>query len=60
MTDTYQDDSCCSKRLAKALLAATEPLTEWTCPRCGVEYRPRVVGDLRHWEAICPVVVFRP
>ena len=58
--DTYEWDQCCAQRLAKALREAVTPMTEWTCPKCGVEYRPRMVGRLRHWEPQCPVVVFRP
>ena len=60
MTDTFDWDACCGRRLAKALLAATEPLKEWTCPRCGCLWRPQIVGELRHWQVDAPVVVFRP
>ena len=60
MSDTYEDDLCCGKRIAKALLAATEPLMEWTCPKCGCTWVPSMVGDLRLWNVQAPVVVFRP
>jgi len=61
MLDTYEPDDCCGKRLAKALLAATEPLMEWTCPKCGTEWRPHAMAsDMRHWMPEAPVVVFRP
>ena len=64
MLDTYEPDDCCGKRLAKALLAATAPLSEWTCPKCGTEWKPhtnQITGwRFRHWIPEAPVVVFRP
>ena len=60
MLDTVEPDDGCCKALIKALLKAETPMDSWTCPKCGVEWAPRIVGDLRHWEAVCPVVVFRP
>jgi hypothetical protein len=56
--DTFEDDPCCSKLLAKALLAAAEPLESWTCPRCGCLWTPRQVGPLRNWTPQPAVMVF--
>ncbi len=49
MLDLVQPDDCCGARLGVALM---EGLTgdNWVCPRCGVEWRPRLVEGVRWWE----------
>jgi hypothetical protein len=46
-------DECCSPRFSKqARTGALDKAETWTCPKCGVEYRPTLVdGTVRHWVA---------
>lgn len=46
-------DNCCSRRFHEAARKGTLDAAEtWTCPKCGVEYRPTLVdGVIRHWTA---------
>lgn len=49
--DSYEPDPCCSKHLAKALrTGALKDKDSWVCPKCGCEWKPRMVETVRHWE----------
>lgn len=55
MLESHEDDSCCGKRIGKALHdGLLESKAEWICPKCGLEWRPHVVGEIRHWMPYCP------
>jgi hypothetical protein len=48
---------CCAA-LRKALLASPE-MDTWTCPKCGMEWRPRIEAGMRYWEAHPIIQVWR-
>ncbi len=48
--NTAQEDDCC-----KPLRADLFNKQSWICTKCGCEWRPVMIGPLRHWQ---PVVVF--
>lgn len=55
MLNTFQDDPCCAKGLAKALRdGKLDAVNVWTCPKCGCEWRPTGYQTddtlIRHWE----------
>ena len=50
MLNTFQDDPCCDANLVKALRAGElDGVESWTCPKCGCEWKPRIMGNVRHW-----------
>jgi hypothetical protein len=51
--NVIEPDACCSKRFQKAAQKGElEGVTSWTCPKCGVLYKPQMVnGCVRHWVA---------
>ncbi len=57
-TQTYEPDDCCGRRISRVLdtLSAAD---SWECPKCGVEWRPAIVGTLRHWAPHVPILLFR-
>ena len=44
--ETIQDDSCCQKIIS---MASREGIDVWWCPRCGQEWRCKIVEGCRHW-----------
>lgn len=57
--DSYEPDECCGTELAEALLAGQLAAREaWACPKCGAEWRPEVIGVLRHWRPAVVAMVF--
>jgi hypothetical protein len=49
--NTFESDPCCNGNLAKDGRAGKlDIVTSWTCPKCGCEWKCRIVGPLRHWE----------
>ena len=48
--NVIEPDPCCTPRFAKAA-PSLENAESWTCPKCGVEYRPVMVGPVRNWVA---------
>jgi hypothetical protein len=74
MLNTHESDPCCGKALSKTLLSgALDTASIWTCPKCGLEWKPRTTFtvakaeglfamaevSLRHWEPH-PVVAIVP
>ncbi len=31
----------------------------WTCSECGTEWKPQLIGPLRHWRPVPVVLVFQ-
>jgi hypothetical protein len=58
--DTYENDPCCSKRLAKALRSNTlTGADKWICPTCGAEWTPELAPGIgRHWKPQAWAVVW--
>ena len=60
MMQSFDHDECCSPALSAALLAGLlDEETEWTHEECGVTWKPRQVGELRHWVPECPIQILR-
>jgi len=55
MLNTAQADDCCKPLRAKNLAT----LESWTCKRCGCEWRPVMVGPVRHWVPVESALVFQ-
>jgi len=56
---TYDPDSCCGKHLHKAMSAGKLATAEsWECPECGCTWKPKQVGDIRHWSPVPLIAVF--
>jgi hypothetical protein len=49
--NTQEPDTCCSKPWSKAARAGGLDKVElWTCPKCGCQWRARLIdGLIRHW-----------
>lgn len=62
MMQTIEFDKCCTRTFAKeARTGSLDDATEWTCPKCGVEYKPTVInGAVRHWVAQVYSILVRP
>ena len=57
--NVIESEGCCVRHFAK--VAATLDNAElWTCPRCGVEYKPQMVGPVRNWVAQIHLSIVRP
>jgi hypothetical protein len=54
---TLQEDPCCARRLSK-VLNSLATVSGWTCPKCGCEWRPQLVGQVRHWTPHEVIQVF--
>lgn len=47
-----EPDPCCKARFERdARQGLLDKAVTWTCPRCGIEYRPTMVGEIRTWVA---------
>ncbi len=60
--NTFDEDACCTVRLARSLAMGKVPGDEWTC-RCGAEWKAQIVGQdgsaVRHWSPVAAVAIFR-
>lgn len=57
--NTHEPDACCGKHLSKALRSGLlDSLDTWMCPKCGMEWQPRMVETLRHWEPHPVILIF--
>lgn len=55
---TTQADGCCRTQLNNASLAGRlEKAESFTCPRCGIEFRPVWHGPIADWQAQCDVLI---
>lgn len=46
MLQIHSEDPCCQAPLSKALASgALDNAASWECPKCGCEWRPRIVGE---------------
>lgn len=54
---TFEPDECCGEGISQALGELSGD--SWTCPKCGCEWNPRMVGSVRHWEPHPEVMIFR-
>jgi hypothetical protein len=52
------DDPCCAKRLTRAL-HVTPNIQTWECPKCGCEWKAVDSHDVRAWEPVVAIEVFR-
>lgn len=52
--------SCCDKRIRAAMQRGElDKVDLWTCPACGCDWTPSMIGGIRVWEAHPIVQVFR-
>jgi hypothetical protein len=53
LLQTIQDpDRCCNARFYRdAQQGLIDNAVTWTCPKCGQEYRPQMIGLIRTWVA---------
>lgn len=51
ITQTYQEEECCGKHLAKAIRTGSI-LNVWNCPKCGCDWTGEQVGTVRNWKPI--------
>jgi predicted RNA-binding Zn-ribbon protein involved in translation (DUF1610 family) len=59
MLETFAEDDCCNKRIVKASRdGQLEGKSSWTCPKCGEEWKPRMIGCALHWEPHPLIAVF--
>ena len=57
---TFVPDDCCAKPLGRALASGKLDAAEsWSCPKCGCDWKPRMVGEIRHWEPHELIAVLR-
>ena len=73
MLNTFQDDACCDKPLAKALRdGKLDEAFTWTCPKCGCEWKAvihhtvtGIEGDqalldsIKHWTPVPMIEMLR-
>jgi hypothetical protein len=52
------EDECCAKRLTKELHRNPE-MIRWTCPKCGTDWKTADSHDVRTWEPVVIIEVFR-
>jgi hypothetical protein len=62
LLQSIEHDDCCTPRFQKkARTGSLDSATEWTCPKCGVEYHPSVInGTVRHWTTKPYTILVRP
>jgi hypothetical protein len=58
---SFEPDECCGPHLTKAAASGRlEVVDKWTCQRCGCEFRAIMVGDIKSWQPVPMIEVFRP
>ena len=59
----FAEDSCCARRLSKAIGKQEVRGDTWECPKCGVEWRAEMRESdgtpYRYWKPHCPVMLIR-
>jgi hypothetical protein len=62
MLQSIEEGKCCPKLFQKEARTGTlDEANLWTCPKCGVEYKPTVInGAMRHWTAQVYAILVRP
>jgi len=53
--ETFHDDDCCKKYLIKGPRANAG----WICPKCGTQWQPRMIGEIKHWAPVPDIQIFR-
>ncbi len=56
---TFEPDKCCGRLIANDAVNG-RLLKAWTCPKCGMEWKPRAVAGVEHWSPAPAVMVFSP
>lgn len=57
---TFQPDECCAQYLSRELFdGVLEDATVWTCPECAMDWRARMVDEVKHWEPCPEVAIIR-
>jgi hypothetical protein len=60
MMHVFLADPCCGIALSKASLAGElDGAESWTHEKCGMEWKPRKVGEVWFWEAHPYIEVIR-
>ena len=58
--ESWAPDDCCATPLRRRI--ETDPgfasAEEWACPKCSAIWKAQLVGEVKHWEPVCDVVVF--
>lgn len=59
-TNAFSEDAtgCCRRIKFASLKGALEDKEEWTCPVCGMVWKPRPIETIRYWEAQPMIEVF--
>jgi hypothetical protein len=62
LLQSIEEGTCCPKLFQKeARTGSLDKANNWTCPKCGVEYKPTVInGAVRHWTAQVYSILVRP
>ena len=60
LTQTYQEDECCGKHLAKFIRSGKAAnATLWPCPKCGCDWVKKSAGMFSHWTPVTVMEVIR-
>lgn len=60
MLQTYDDDPCCSARLAVAIeKGELDSRVSWTCPRCGLSWEAATIEVVKHWAPRPAVAIWQ-
>jgi predicted RNA-binding Zn-ribbon protein involved in translation (DUF1610 family) len=63
LLNIFAEDSCCARRLSRAIQKGKQQGDQWECPHCGTEWRAELRESdgtpYRYWKPHCPVVLFR-
>ena len=60
LTQTYQEDECCGKHIAKFIRSGKAAnATLWPCPKCGCDWVKKSAGMLSHWVPVTVIEVIR-
>jgi hypothetical protein len=58
--NSFEPDDCCGKHISKASRAGVlEAVTTWTCERCGTDWKPTTMGNIRHWKPESDIAILR-
>lgn len=50
---------CCAAIIKASRKGELADVDRWTCPKCGMIWKPRLVGPVRYWEAHPYIEVIR-